>query len=64
MSYVNGKPVCDMDHDCREPVTHLDENGFVYCTEHGIDRQYWKRCRKLRPHELNRIMRGEPVKRY
>lgn len=62
--YVNDIPRCDMDHDCTEPTTYIDENGFIYCTEHGIDRQYWKRCRKMRPHEVNRIKRGLPVERY
>jgi hypothetical protein len=55
---------CDMDHDCAEPVTHIDANGFAYCTPHGIQRRYWKSCRKLRPHELRRLERGEPIKSY
>lgn len=57
-------PTCDMTKDCTEPVTHLDESGFVYCTKHGIQRRSWKRCRKLRPHELRRIERGQQITRY
>lgn len=55
---------CDMTDDCTEPVTHIDQSGFAYCTEHGISRRDWKPCRKLRPHELRRLQRGEQVKRY
>lgn len=55
---------CDMRADCEEPVTHIDSNGFVYCTDHGIQRRDWKPCRKLRPWELRRILSGRPLSRY
>jgi hypothetical protein len=57
---------CDMHGDCLALVTHVDEDGWVYCTPHGEDRQAdgWKRCRKLRAHELRRIERSEPLARY
>jgi hypothetical protein len=55
---------CDMREDCTAPVTHIDANGFIYCERHGIARRDWKRCRKLRPHELRRLQRGEQVKSY
>lgn len=61
---ADGLPRCDMRTECTSPVTHIDESGFIYCTTHGQARQAWKRCRKMRPHELNRIKRGEPVARY
>lgn len=65
MSYAtDGTPRCDMDLDCTEPTTYMDDKGFIYCTEHGRDRQWYRRCRKLRPHEVNRIKRGEPVRHY
>jgi hypothetical protein len=57
-------PPCEMSADCKEPVTHIDNSGFIYCTAHGIARRDWKPCRKLRPHELNRIRRGQQVTRY
>jgi hypothetical protein len=53
-----------MVEDCTSDVTHLDENGYVYCTPHGIQRRDWKRCRKLRPFELNRLRRGQQVEKY
>jgi hypothetical protein len=55
---------CDMKTDCVKPITMIDESGFIYCTDHGLSRRSWKYCRKLRPFELNRLKRGETVKRY
>lgn len=61
---ADGSPKCDMEADCTGEVTHLDESGFVYCEPHGIQRRSWKRCRKLRPHELSRIRSGQQIKKY
>jgi hypothetical protein len=60
------KPTCDKKKDCPEPVTHIDDRGFVYCAVHGpaMSDGYYRRCRKLRPHELNRINRGETIASY
>ena len=55
---------CDMAETCSQPVTHIDDKGYVYCTHHGIQRRDWRRCRKLRPHELRRLERGETLKSY
>jgi len=55
---------CDMTEDCAEPVTHIDQDGFAYCTDHGLQRRDWQPCRKLRPHELRRLQRGEQLKGY
>ncbi len=55
---------CDMNKECGHEVTHIDNSGFIYCANHGVERRSWKPCRKLRPHELNRLRRGEQVKRY
>jgi hypothetical protein len=59
-------PHCDMDHQCEEPVSMIDDGGFVYCTTHGQTRQAspWCRCRKLRPHEVRRLKRGLKIERY
>lgn len=57
-------PTCDMEADCTAPITHLDDKGWVYCTPHGEQRQMSHRCRKLRPHELARINRGDTVRSY
>jgi hypothetical protein len=55
---------CDMDHECTAEVTHIDNSGFVYCESHGLRRRWDKPCRKLRPHELRKLARGETLARY
>ena len=45
-------------------ITHIDAKGYAYCTPCGRIRQEYQNCRKLRPHELNRILRGEQLTRY
>jgi len=58
-------PACDMGQGCAEPVTMLEEKGWVYCTSHGqMRRMHGRRARKLRPHELNRLKRGEQIAKY
>lgn len=53
---------CQMEQDCKESITHIDDHGFIYCAEHGRDRQWSNRCRKLRDHEINRLRRAETIK--
>ena len=60
----DGTLQCDMDNDCTAEISHLDEKGYIYCTDHGVARREWKRCRKLRPWELRKIQRGETLNRY
>lgn len=56
---------CDMSAECDKVVTHIDDHGFIYCANDGETRKQTRgRCRKLRPHELNRLKRGEQVRRY
>lgn len=55
---------CDMRSDCDQPVTYIDCKGWAYCTQHGKDRQTYQFCRKLRPHELNRLKRGQSLLHY
>jgi hypothetical protein len=59
-------PHCDMRDDCELSISMIDDKGFVYCEHHGLLRRdwRWRKCRKLRPHELNRLARGEQVKSY
>lgn len=58
------EPRCDMRHDCTAPVTMISDGGWIYCTHHGEQRRQWERTRKLRPHEMNRIRRGQTIERY
>ena len=60
----NGKLHCDMEHECCEPITHIDNKGFVYCTSHGESRRNSHPCRKLRPHELKKLQAGGQLARY
>lgn len=55
---------CDMDRNCKEPVTHIDVKGYAYCQKHGEDRKQTCRCRKLTPAELNTLKAGQPLKEY
>lgn len=66
MSYRQGIATCDWSTDCNAPVSHLDEKGFVYCTEHGIGRRLYsgRRCRKLRPWELKMVHAGKALPSY
>lgn len=55
---------CDGEAGCCAPVTHIDNKGYIYCEGHGLARRTYRPCRKLRPHELRTLRRGEPVRRY
>lgn len=55
---------CDMTQNCPKPVAYIDDKGFAYCTDHGQQRQRHCSCRKLRPHELRKLQRGEQLSRY
>jgi hypothetical protein len=55
---------CEMSSTCTAPVTHLDAKGYTYCTDHGQARQMSQRCRKLRPHELRKLERGQVLSSY
>lgn len=55
---------CGMTEGCLSDVTHIDNRGFLYCTFHGLQRRADTPCRKLRPHELNRLRKGEAIGRY
>jgi hypothetical protein len=55
---------CDMDYDCKSHVTHIDEKGFAYCTSHGRERRYYRRCRALRPWERRILESGRGLLSY
>ena len=66
MGFRNGNLVCDMTEECEADVAMIDDKGFAYCANHGAARRVagWSRCRKLRPYELNRLLRGDTIERY
>jgi hypothetical protein len=55
---------CDMKAECAEAVTHIDNKGFIYCREHGIQRKGYRPCRQLLPKELKQLKAGMPVPSY
>lgn len=55
---------CEMSETCTQEVTHVDQDGYTYCTSHGVARRSYKPCRKLRTAELNKLQRGETIERY
>lgn len=57
---------CNMKDDCTSPITHIDEKGFIYCKEHGLERKqsHRKRCRQLKPKELKDLQSGKQLKEY
>lgn len=62
---VRNVPSCDGDRACDASVTHIDASGYAYCEPHGLQRRAsGQRCRKLRPHELRRLERGQTIARY
>jgi hypothetical protein len=55
---------CSMTDACAEPVSHIDDKGFTYCARHGAQRRLYRRCRKLRAHELTRLKTVGSIARY
>jgi hypothetical protein len=55
---------CDMKSDCTQPVTHIGEKGFIYCTKHAACRRGWERCRTMRKWELTLLRSGKPLPSY
>lgn len=55
---------CDMVEGCAENVTHIDQKGYVYCENHGLERRVYQACRKLQGWEIRRLQRGTPLNRY
>lgn len=57
---------CNMGRGCAEPVTHIGDGGWVYCTTHAIERRScgWERTRKMAAWELRAVLRGEALLSY
>lgn len=49
---------CQWDDHCDCAVTHADNKGFLFCTEHGISRRRVRPCRKLLKREIKSIEEG------
>lgn len=55
---------CDMKAECANPVTHIEDKGWVYCTEHATLRRGIHRIRKMQPWEIRRLEAGKPLQSY
>lgn len=64
MNTTDGTLKCDMEKDCEQTVTHIDNKGYVYCREHGIERKSYRPCRMLKPKELAQLKTGTPLASY
>jgi hypothetical protein len=54
---------CDMEANCKAPVTHVDHKGYVYCESHGKRRRASGiACRKLRPAEVKQLEAGQTIR--
>jgi hypothetical protein len=63
-TFKDGKPRCDMKADCEKPIAYIDNKGFIYCEQHGLQRKHSVPTRKLKPSELKLIESGQPVTKY
>lgn len=63
MSAIAAELHCDMKEGCEEPVTHVDNRGFVYCSQHAERRKSGGTpTRALRPNEIKNLERGETIR--
>jgi hypothetical protein len=53
---------CTMEKDCKNPVSMIDNKGFVYCAQHGAQRKSGGiPCRKLTSGEIKKLERDESI---
>lgn len=52
---------CDMRQSCTELVAYIDNDGYVYCTRHGLERKASQPCRKLKPADAARLLAGGTI---
>ena len=55
---------CLMTDDCNKAVTHIDDKGYPYCTEHGERRKNVRPCRRLTKEEIKALTNGQTIKGY
>lgn len=53
---------CQMLESCREPVSHIDADGYIYCARHQSARRRYCKVRKLKKEELAELERGNQIK--
>lgn len=56
---------CEMEKGCKKPVTHIDNKGYIYCTDHAARRKAGGvPTRKLRPAEIKKLEQGGTADHY
>lgn len=55
------KLTCAGDVACTSRITHIDNKGWTYCTQHGVNRQVHVPCRKMTKTEVETLQRGETI---
>lgn len=55
---------CDMERECKEPITHLDRKGYAYCTKHVGLRMAYMSCRKLHSEEIDLLQQGKTITKW
>lgn len=58
---VEEKLKCAGRCECKQPVTHVDNKGYAYCTQHGLERRGWRPCRQLRKWEIAELKAGRQI---
>jgi hypothetical protein len=54
---------CTMEKDCKNPVSMIDNKGFLYCAHHGAQRKMGGvPCRKLSSGEIKKLERDESIR--
>jgi len=52
---------CDGVSGCAEPVTYIDNKGWIYCARHGIARKAARPCRKMTRAEIATLTDGRTI---
>lgn len=56
---------CDGREGCDVPVSHIEDKGWIYCTQHALHfRSCGRRLRKLTTKELAVLQEGKPLSSY
>lgn len=66
MSTTQRTTSCQMIDNCANPVTHIGEKGYIYCTFHALRRRAsgYESTRKMRAWELRWINAGKTLPSY
>ena len=61
MTWINGKPACDMTETCRDEPRWIGDKGFIYCAYHQAMRNQWEPVRQMTDYEWMLVRANQPV---